>query len=316
MTPLRSISEALGRRVLSRRAPLERSAMPASRPSPCGCNERAPVVNESLLAPVFAGWNGNAGRKPWDYKVTAAIPHLETIEPLRLCIDVLRCQTERPYILVVDTGSSQKTRAELEALRAEDVEIHFVAAHGYRHASEPVTVALDVAQALCRSEYLFHTHADCFLRRFDFIESISARCGTENPVLGYRMSPRDWATDEWKWMVGHTATLLHVPTIERIGATWSMGRMNSVYGYPFKSGCGGWPDTETGFNCILRDAGIKPTFIGDDRNGERQVDENIDHVRSYAGSKIYSEKYHQKASGWMEAAIAEAKARITLARAR
>lgn len=77
-----------------------------------------------------------------------------------------------------------------------------------------------------------------------------------------------------------------------------------------------WPDTETGFNCILRDAGVVPTFIGDDRNGERQTDENIDHVRSYAGSKIYSEKYHAKAVPWMEAAVAEARARTAAAAVR
>lgn len=285
--------------------------------SGCGGHTSPAAIKEVLIAPAFAGWDGKKlPKKPWDYRVTAAIPHLETIEPLRIAIDVLRCQTARPYIMVVDTGSSAATRAELEALRAEDVEIHFVAGHAYRHASEPVAVALDVAQALCRSEFIFHTHADCFLRRFDFLESMIARCGPDNPVLGYRMSPRDWATDQWKWMVGHTATVLHMPTINRIGATWSMQRMHTQYGYPWKSGCGGWPDTETGFNCILRDAGVVPTFIGDDRNGERQTDENIDHVRSYAGSKIYSEKYHAKAVPWMEAAVAEARARIAAAAVR
>lgn len=267
------------------------------------------LTDESLVAPL-AGWAGKIARKPWDCRITAAIPHLETVEPLSVCIDVLRQQTARPYIVVIDTGSSEHTRAELEALRAEDVEIHYLRAHAYRHASEPVAVALDVAQALCRSEFILHTHADCFLRRADFLESMISRCTPENPVLGYRMSPRDWATDEWKWMVGHTATVLHMPTINRIGATWSMQRMHTQFGYPWKSGCGGWPDTETGFNCILREAGIAPEFIGDDRNGERQVDENIDHVRSYAGSKIYSEKYHAKAAPWMVAALAEARARI------
>lgn len=269
------------------------------------------LVNESMIAPLFAGWNGKPGKKPWDYKVTAAIPHLETVEPLRMCIEILRAQTERPYIMVIDTGSSDETRKELESLRAEDVEIHFIRAHAYKHASEPVTAALDMAQALCRTEFIFHTHADCFLRRFDFLEHFVRCCGPQNPVLGYRMSARDWATDEWKWMVGHTATLMHMPTINKIGATWSMERMHTQYGYPWTSGCGGWPDTETGFNCILRDAGIKPTFIGYDVNGQRQVDDHIDHVRSYAGSLIYSkDDYHVTAAPWMRDALVDARNRL------
>lgn len=269
----------------------------------------AAAAESSLVAPL-CGWQGTIQRKPWDYALTAAIPHLETPGPLAVCIDVLRAQTARPYIVIVDTGSSRETRAQLEALRADDVEIHYLAAHAYRHASEPVAVALDVAQALCRTPHLFHTHADCFLRRPDFLADTIASCTHASPVVGYRMSPRDWATTEWRWMVGHTATLLHMPTINAIGATWSMQRMHTQWGYAFTSGCGGWPDTETGFNHCLRAAGITPVFIGDDRNGERQVDANIDHVRSYAGSKIYSEAYHAKASDWMAAAIAEARTLI------
>jgi len=268
-----------------------------------------------LLAPAFAGWaGGKLAKKPWEYAITACVPHLETVEPLRVCIDVLRCQSARPFILVVDTGSSAATRAQLEALRAEDVEIHFLAAHGYRHASEPVAMALDVAQSLCRTELLFHTHADCFLRRHDFLADMIARCSAANPVIGYRMSPRD-GTDDWRAMVSHTATTLHMPTMRAIGAQWSMQRMHTFHGVPWKiQGIpGGWPDTETGFGFMLRDAGISPEFIGDDVNRKRQVDENIDHVRSYAGSKIYSETYHAKAVPWMEAAVAEALARIALA---
>lgn len=293
---------------------------PAPAPRPCaGCGKAGTSAadNDALLAPIFAGWAGKAERKPHDYRITAAIPHLDTLDPLKVCIDVLRAQTERPYLVVVDTGSPRKVRTELESLRADDLEVYFMAANGYRHASEPVAMALDVAQTVCRTEFLFHTHADCFLRRADFLADMASRCSAANPVIGYRMSPRK-GTEDWRAMVSHTATTLHTPTIRALGASWSMQRMHSYHGVPWKiDGIpGGWPDTETGFGYMLRDAGIAPEFIGDDRNGERQVDENIDHVRSYAGSKIYSEKYHQKASGWMEAAIAEARARIDLARAR
>lgn len=263
------------------------------------------------IAPLDGGHLGTRERKPWETRITAAIPHLETIEPLKVCLDVLRWQTARPFIMVIDTGSTPQTRDQLEQLRADDVEIHYLQAHAWRHASEPVAAALDVAQALCRTEFLFHTHADCFLRRRDFLAEMIARCNSKEPVIGYRMSPRDWATTEWRWMVGHTATVLHMPTIHTIGATWSMQRMHEQFGYPWTGKCGGWPDTETGFNCVLREHHVAPVFIGHDRNYERQVDSNIDHVRSYAGSKLYSAKYHAEASKWMKTAIAEAKARIS-----
>ena len=271
-----------------------------------------------LVAPVGTvdvppHFPGRCERKPWDYKLTAAIPHLNTIEPLRMCVEVLRHQTHRPYLMIVDTGSPPAAMAELEKMRAEDCEIHCIAGHAYRHASEPVTAALDLAQSLCRTELLFHTHADCFLRRDDFLEDISAQCTAATPVVGYRLSSREWATDEWEWMIGHTATICHMPTIHRIGATWSYQRIHHDFGYPWHAGIG-WPDTETGFNRALRDAGIKPVFIGDDRNYERQTDENIDHVRSYPGSKLYDGGYHAKAVDWMAAAMSEASERIGLCR--
>lgn len=251
---------------------------------------------------------GRAARKPWQYRVTAAIPHLDTIEPLAACIEVLRAQSERPYILVVDTGSPPEVCAMLEAMRAEDLEIHFIRGHGWQHTSEPVCAALDLAQSLCHSPFLFHTHADCFLRRRDFLANVAARCSAEAPAVGYRMSSRSWVTEEWKWMVGHTALMLHMPTIHRLGATWSMQRMFHEHGIAFTPG--GWPDTETGFNYTLRKAGLVPVFIGDDVNFKRQIDENIDHVRSYAGSKMYSAEHFTKARGWMVDAIKKARERV------
>lgn len=270
------------------------------------------LVNErfDLIAPKLAGWNGVIDKKPWQYKITAAIPHLETIEPLKVCIEVLRHQTERPYIIVVDTGSSAKVRKELEGMRADDLEVSFIASHAYEHSSEPVAVALDVAQAMCRSEYIFHTHADCFLRRLDFLEDSLRLCQNVSPVVGYRMSPRDWLTPDWEWMVGHTALLMHMPTINKAGLTWSMQRMKTQYGLPLHGTCGGWPDTETGFNYAMRDAGIEPYFIGDDENYKRQTDRNIDHVRSYAGATIYCEEHLARATPWMRDAIRDAKALV------
>lgn len=261
--------------------------------------------------PAGVRTHGRAAKKPWEYQLTAAIPHLDgsSIEPLIACLEVLRSQTWKPFFMVVDTGSPAHVCEELEALRSEDLEIHYVAAHGYRHSSEPVTVALDLAQSLCRTELLFHTHSDCFLRRPDFLESVGRVCNANTPAIGYRMSPREWATKDWEWMVGHTALMLYMPSILRAGVTWSFQRMHHAFHYPFFN-TGGWPDTETGFNCVLRENGIKPIFIGYDRNYERQIDDNIDHCRSYPGSKVTHPDYHVNARGWMEEAIKEAEQRV------
>ena len=274
----------------------------------------SPMMESRLVAPLGTAdldpkWLGRIAKKPWEYRVTAGIPHLNTPKPLRVCIDVLRDQTEPPYIIVVDTGSSASVRAELESFRDEDVEIHYLAGHAYRHPSEPITTALDLIQARCQTTYLYQTHADCFLRRREFLEELCAQVDENTPAIGYRMSPRDWATADWEWMIGHTASLFHHPTLQSKGITWSFYRMNSQFGVDYRD-LGGWPDTETGFNLLLREAGITPKFIGDDRNFERQTDENIDHVRNYTGSSLYSWGYHQECSAWMIEAIADAQGRL------
>ncbi|MBV9468458.1 MAG: glycosyltransferase, partial [Abitibacteriaceae bacterium] len=266
-----------------------------------------------LIAPTETAdcqprWEGRICPKPWEYTVSAIIPHLETPEPLRTCIEILRLQTERPYIFVVDTGSSAATMTELESLRAADVEIHYIRSHAFRHSSEPVGVAQDLAFALCHSEYLFCTHADCFLRRRDYIEWLLTLCNAECPAVGYQMSPRDWLTNDWEGMVSHTATLLHMPTMWRLGASWNFERAHTQFGVPRQAM--GWPDTETCMNMVLQAAGVKPLLIGNETNYERYVDENVDHPRSFAGSKFYGAEYHVKAQTWMEDALREARERI------
>lgn len=269
---------------------------------------------EALIVPAKGDFRGVMDKPPSAYRVTAAIPHLNTLDPLRACIQLLRHQSERPYIVVVDTGSPRAVCDKMEdVLRAEDVEIHYIRAHGYSHPVEPISIALDTAQSRCPTKYLFHTHADCFLRDRRLLEHWMKLCTANHPVLGYRMSPRDWITDDWEWMVGHTATLMFMPTIHRIGATWSWQRSKSMGIGPKEGSEPGreawWPDTESGINYTLREAGITPIFMGEDVNYERQTDAQIDHVRSYPGSRLYDPEYHAKASGWMKDALSEARHR-------
>ena len=116
------------------------------------------------------------------------------------------------------------------------------------------------------------------------------------------MSPRDWLTDQWQGMVSHTATLLHMPTMHRIGASWSLERAHAEFGLS-RSPFSAWPDTETCLNLVLRKAGIAPLLIGEEENYKRQVDENVDHVRSFPGSLVYAPAYHKRAQEWMAAAL-------------
>jgi GT2 family glycosyltransferase len=277
-----------------------------------------PAGAHPLVAPLGTRdqvlcWQGRLARKPWEYRITAVIPHLETPEPLRAAVELLRLQTERPYLLVIDTGSSDSVKAALEAMRAEDLEVHMVAAHGYLHSSEAVGVAQDLAFALCRSEYLFCTHADCFLRRRNYVEWLLGLCSPETPVVGYEMSSRDWLTDQWEGMVSHTATLLHMPTMHRLGVSWSFERAHVQFGIPRSSPA--WPDTETCMNLVLRQAGVQPLLIGQEENYRRHVDENLDHVRSFPGAQVYAVEYYARAQAWMEEALRDAWQRVSLWRA-
>ena len=271
--------------------------------------------HSDLLVAPLAGRKGPAGvvpRKPRDHRIMAVVPHLDraTAEPLGPCLDLLRLQTERPYLVVIDTGSPWRVRAAVEQSRAPDCEIHYIRGHAWDDSSEPIVAALDLGFALSRGcEYVFLTHSDCFLRRRTVLEWLLAQCNRDCPVVAYRMSPRGWAGDFWAHCPGHVCSLWHAPTYHRLGLSWSMQRMK-VAG-EWEERVAGWPDTETGMGHRLMDAGIVPHWVGNERNWARQTDENIDHARSFSGARIYGTvEQALKVSEWMEAALAEARERV------
>jgi hypothetical protein len=258
-----------------------------------------------------APWEGNSSKKPWDYKVTAAIPAMDTYETLEICIELLRLQSERPYIMIIDTGSRGKQLEKMRTLQADDLEVHFLQLNGVQHPSDFPAMAMDLAFALCRTDFIFATHADCFLRKRSFIKNVMHLATTVSPVVGYEMSQR--AHNDWKGMVSHTATIYHMPVMDKIGFGWSLRRLCNMYDIrdykpsPLRPN---WPDTEILGNYILRYNKIKPHLIGHEENFSRQVDENMDHIRSYTSGKLYSPSYFSQAQEWFEQAKLEALERI------
>lgn len=270
--------------------------------------EISPIYGELTITNP---WEGNCHKKPWEYDVTAVIPCLNTSETLPICIELLRLQTNRPYILIIDTGSIEEHLVPTLALRAEDVEVHSIALNGVRHPSDYPAMAMDLAMTLCRTEYLFATHADCFLRRRDLIENILRLCQSTSPVVGYELTPRGHA--DWQGMVSHTASMYHMPTMDKIGFGWSLRRLCNDHGIvdyspdPMRPN---WPDTEILGNYILRREGITPLLIGKEENLKRTLDENIDHFRSYTAAKMYSPDHFRQSVEWYNDARASALSRI------
>lgn len=254
-------------------------------------------------------WEGDCPKKPWDYRITAVIPVLDTPELLEVVIPLLRLQTEKPFILVIDTGSTPELLAKTQQFAAEDVEVHSLRLNGCRHPSDYVAMACDLAHALCRTDYLFHTHADVFLRKRDVLSSMMAQC-EKNPVVGYQITERPHA--DWVGMVGHSCLMYHVPTIDSFGITWSQRRLCGYYGVEWCPDASrpNWPDTEVGFNVLCREVGITAQIIGTEENFQRNQTEHFDHCRTATSSKLYCPDYWKQCQQWLAEATADAQKRI------
>lgn len=270
--------------------------------------ELAPIRN---AAQWDQPWEGNCKKKPWNYRVSVAIPCLDTFDQMEICLRLLQLQTEKPFVMIIDTGSSGEQYSKLETLRSEDVEVHCLRLNGVLHPSDFPAMAMDLAFSLCRTDFLFATHADCFLRRRNFLEHLLTLCPSKSPVVGYEISPRSHT--DWHGMVSHTASMYHMPTMDRIGFGWSLRRLCNYYDikdYRPDIRRPHWPDTEILGNYILRNNKINPHLIGTELNFERKTDENIDHFRSFTSGKLYSPSYYEKVEKWYLEAKKEALERL------
>lgn len=269
------------------------------------------VESKNLIAPCGQtnAWEGSIRKKPSQYKVTAVIPHLNTPDILEAAVRILELQTEKPYILIIDTGSDEQNCATIENLRSESCEIHYLKSHSWRHPSEPVSVAQDLALSMCQTEYMFCTHADCFLKKRTLIAEW-LELMKDYSVVGYRISPRPYP--EWIKEFGHTALMFNVVDIKSNHINWDMEAYCKANGRPLVNAALGSnnPDTESNFNRTLQQSGLKTLFIGDEENYVRNNNEHFDHPRSYASSKIYSLEHFKRISPDMGKALDEARQRI------
>lgn len=282
-----------------------------------------PVIRQPSISGLIAPtrptdrpqpWKGSMDRKPWDYRVTVVIPHLDTVEQLQLCVDVLRCQTEAPYIQVIDTGSLPENLAFVEMMRAPDLEVHTIRGHGWQHPSEVISVACQLGQDMARSPFVFQTHADCFLVNQKLLAEWS-ELAKIHKVVGYQISPRPYPG--WESEYGHTALMVDVVAIRKAGVNWNL--RSFAHRFPDIPDCfnisPNRPDTESEFNATLKEAGIIGLMLGGEENYVRNTNADFDHPRSFCSSKLYSLDHHQRIKADMEQAMFEARGRISWWRA-
>jgi hypothetical protein len=169
----------------------------------------------------WQAWRGISQPHPKDYNVTAIVPVINPDETLPLVIELMRLQTERPYILLIDTGSPESFRPFLESLRAVDVEVHYIRKQGNVHLAECVSQACDLGAALALTRYTFFTHADCFLRRKTVMFDLMS-LAEKHVVAGHQITERDYAG--WEQEFGHTMVMVDQDEMDRHGISWKMRR--------------------------------------------------------------------------------------------
>ncbi len=226
--------------------------------------------------------------------VTVCIPHKETVDLLRSTIPLWRLQSQSPFIVVVDTGSKNFPIDSLRDWRvnnhrAIDLIIQQPGRPEWVHFGDPVAAAHELAQGLCFTDKILFTHTDVYPKRRDLIESLSKICTDKNPVVGYRMSPRDhshgFLRKNWRQMVGHSLLMVSTRFLSDNKISWSRSIAESEFGVERTSHPDNW-DSEVTLNLFFRRAGVEPLFLGDETNFARFEDENIVHCRSTTLARI------------------------------
>lgn len=228
-------------------------------------------------------------KKPWQFNVAAVVPHRDTPELLELCLKSLAWQSERPIVYIVDTGSRKEILDKISTFQSESVILQTLGVQYWRHPSAPIAAAIDAALACVQTERAYLTHVDVYLRSKTWLAELTARTNGRHPVVGYEMSPRDWITPDWRGMVGHTSTMLYMPTVWTCGLHWTLEHAFRLLGQQ-PSMQVGWPDTETGFNLLCRRERIEPLLTGHETNCIFYSDDVLEHHRHYPSNLVYGFK--------------------------
>ena len=247
-----------------------------------------PRTEDALVAPLQVedgSYAGGMPRKPWQYEVAVMIPNLGGTDLLKAAVSCWRNQTVSPYFLIVDTGSPLDPLIDLDEMRGFDAEIHFIRAHGWRHSSQPVSAAIDLAFALCQTDHMLLTHADVFPKTDGVLEHLLSIAQGGHPVVGYQMSKRHGSL-EWLQNVSHTCTMLHMPTMRRERLTWNLLAALEADG-ELEERYLGWPDTETQFGRSMKAAGVTPYYLGGESNASVYETDLIVHWRSAPSVRHY-----------------------------
>jgi hypothetical protein len=216
----------------------------------------------------------------------------------------LEQQTIRPVIIIVDTHSTAKSFDQLQQSFGANDWIRLIALAPYAspHLSSPVAKALDLAQAAVESAFTFFTHDDVILKNPTILKDFMTQMWEhDTDVVGYRMSPRDHVTNEWKYMISHTCTLVATQAIREANARWSLE--DCIADSRTTNPQPGWPDTETGWNRALTDHAIRPYFIGAETNDPHFEDERLIHRRSLTSHRIHWPELAAKDADWQKQII-------------
>lgn len=252
-------------------------------------------------------WEGECRPLPWHYKATVVLPHLDSSDDLPLLLRLWRAQTVRPFIQVIDTGSTHVHLEKTLALEANDLEVHCLRPLGMQHPADAIAWAMDLAFATARTPYLIATHTDCFPVQRHLIDFYINTLESGFDVVGFQMSARPpWPTDG---IPSHTMTGYSVRAMDRIDANWSLRRWSLQQMQPRElqgAVAVGWPDTEVQLGYQIQRHKLRFFKLGVETNGERQVTDWFDHARSKTASMLYSPDYHGRCVTWYEAAVKDA----------
>lgn len=267
--------------------------------------ELAPVRH---IHPNNKPWEGSISKKPWDYTVTVGIPHIDTPDQLYWVVELLRAQTEKPYIVIVDTGSLPDNLEKVVQMRADDLEVHSIAMNGYLHCADAPAMAMDLVTATCRTDYICATHTDVFLRSPYVLEEMLELTKMWD-ICGYEITPRKWSN--WKWMLSHSLSMYKTELFERYGVSWNLRRLAKLMGLKDQRPSmqrPDWPDGELGVGYQIRNLDMVPLVIGTEKSYIQTIDQRMWHCRTMTGGVLFDPDGWGKASvGYTKDAIDEAK---------